>query len=56
MGFLDRAEQAQKKHDAVQGQRNAAGQSGGGGGGGPAVEYDQHGRPIRQDAPADGGS
>jgi hypothetical protein len=52
MGFLDKAkkmaEQAQSKLDEVQKQFNES-QAGTPG---PAVEYDQHGRPVRTEAPA----
>ena len=54
MGFLDKAkkmaEQAQTKLDEVQKQFNE-GQAGSQGSQGPPVEYDQHGRPIRSEAP-----
>jgi hypothetical protein len=54
MGFMDKAkklaEQAQTKLDEVQKQFNE-GQSGTQPG--PAVEYDQHGRPIRTEPPAE---
>ena len=55
MGFMDKAkklaEQAQTKLDEVQKQFNE-GQSGTTGAQpGPAVEYDQHGRPIRSEPP-----
>ena len=50
MGFLDKAkkvaEQAQAKLDEAQQQLNSRQQSGEAAG--PAVEYDQHGRPIGQ--------
>ncbi len=51
MGFLDKAkklaDQAQTKLDEVQKDFNSQqGKTGQGGQGGPAVEYDQHGRPI----------
>ena len=58
MGFLDKAkklaDQAQAKVDEVQKDFNAKQNTGSGGpSGGPApVEYDQHGRPIRNDAPS----
>jgi hypothetical protein len=56
MGFLDKArkmaEQAQAKVDEVQGQFNAAQQRQRPGDDGPAVEYDQHGRPVRAEGPA----
>jgi formin 2/WAS/WASL-interacting protein len=56
MGFLDKAkkmaEQAQTKLDEVQKQFNE-GQSGSGGSQPPPVEYDQHGRPIRSEPPAE---
>ena len=55
MGFMDKAkkmaEQAQSKLDEVQKQFNE-GQSGSSSSQGPPVEYDQHGRPIRSEAPA----
>jgi hypothetical protein len=54
MGFLDKAkkmaEQAQTKLDEVQKQFNE-GQSGSTSSQPPPVEYDQHGRPIRSEAP-----
>jgi hypothetical protein len=54
MGFMDKAkkmaEQAQAKLDEAQKQFNA-GQQQGQDGGGPAVEYDNHGRPIPQASP-----
>jgi hypothetical protein len=54
MGFMDKAkkmaEQAQSKLDEVQKQFNE-GQSGSSSSHGPPVEYDQHGRPIRGEAP-----
>jgi hypothetical protein len=54
MGFLDKAkklaEQAQSKLDEVQTQFNE--KQGTAGGAGPAVEYDQHGRPVAT-APAE---
>ena len=54
MGFMDKAkkmaEQAQAKLDEVQKNVNS-GQAGQQAGGGPAVEYDQHGRPITPAAP-----
>jgi hypothetical protein len=54
MGFLDKAkkmaEQAQAKLDEAQKQFNE-GQSGSAGSQPPPVEYDQHGRPIRAEAP-----
>jgi hypothetical protein len=54
MGFMDKAkkmaEQAQSKLDEVQKQFNE-GQSGSSSSQGPPVEYDQHGRPIRSEAP-----
>ena len=50
MGFLDKAkkmaEQAQAKLDEAQQQLNSRQQSGEAAG--PAVEYDQHGRPVAQ--------
>ena len=52
MGFLDKAkqlaDQAQSKLDEVQKDRNAKQDATGGApaGGAPAVEYDQHGRPV----------
>jgi hypothetical protein len=50
MGFLDKAkklaEQAQDKLDEAQKQFNERQGSSGGAPGGPAVEYDQHGRPV----------
>src|SRR5688572_11854403 len=53
MGFMDKAkkmaEQAQAKLDEAQKQFNAGQQ--GGEQSGPAVEYDQHGRPIAQTPP-----
>jgi len=53
MGFMDKAkkmaEQAQAKLDEAQKQFNS-GQAQGQGSG-PAVEYDNHGRPIPQAAP-----
>jgi hypothetical protein len=57
MGFMDKAkkmaEQAQAKLDEAQKQFNA-GQQPGQPQPGPAVEYDQHGRPISQPAPPHG--
>jgi hypothetical protein len=54
MGFLDKArkmaEQAHAKVDEVQGRFNDA-QRRRGPQGGPRVEYDQHGRPIREERP-----
>jgi hypothetical protein len=54
MGFLDKAkkmaEQAQAKLDEAQKQFNEGQQRGQPSG--PAVEYDQHGRPIPQEPPA----
>jgi hypothetical protein len=54
MGFLDKAkkmaEQAQTKLDEVQKQFNESQSSSGTQ---PPVEYDQHGRPIRSEAPAE---
>jgi hypothetical protein len=54
MGFMDKAkkmaEQAQSKLDEVQKQFNE-GQSSGSPSQAPPVEYDQHGRPIRSEAP-----
>jgi formin 2/WAS/WASL-interacting protein len=54
MGFLDKAkkmaEQAQAKLDEAQQQFNSSQQSGQSSA--PPVEYDNHGRPIAQDAPA----
>jgi formin 2/WAS/WASL-interacting protein len=56
MGFLDKAkkmaEQAQAKLDEAQQQFNSSQQAGQGSA--PPVEYDKHGRPIAQEAPADG--
>ena len=57
MGFMDKAkkmaEQAQTKLDEVQKQFNE-GQSGTSGTSqGPPVEYDQHGRPVRTEQPAE---
>ena len=57
MGFMDKAkkmaEQAQAKLDEAQKQFNQGqGAPGGPSSGGPAVEYDQHGRPVPP-APAD---
>ena len=58
MGFMDKAkklaDQAQSKLDEVQKQFNEGQQSGSNpaSSSGPAVEYDQHGRPIAK--PADG--
>jgi hypothetical protein len=56
MGFLDKAkkmaEQAQTKLDEVQKQFNE-GQSGSSGSQPPPVEYDEHGRPIGAEAPAE---
>jgi hypothetical protein len=57
MGFLDKAkklaDQAQSKIDEVQKDFNSNQSSSGAGASGPApVEYDQHGRPIRSDAPS----
>jgi hypothetical protein len=53
MGFMDKAkkmaEQAQAKLDEAQKQFNAGQQ--GGEQSGPAVEYDEHGRPIAQTPP-----
>ena len=61
MGFMDKAkkmaEQAQTKLDEAQKQFNERqGPAGGGpaGGGGPAVEYDDHGRPIPSSPPPEG--
>jgi hypothetical protein len=55
MGFMDKAkqlaEQAQAKLDEAQKQFNER-QSGAGGSQGPVVEYDKHGRPVRQDEQA----
>ena len=55
MGFMDKAkkmaEQAQSKLDEVQKQFNEN-QSGGSTSQAPPVDYDQHGRPIRSEAPA----
>jgi hypothetical protein len=54
MGFMDKAkklaEQAQTKLDEVQKQFNED-QSSSSGPQGPAVEYDQHGRPVRSEPP-----
>jgi hypothetical protein len=54
MGFLDKArkmaEQAHAKVDEVQGQFNDA-QRRRGPQNGPRVEYDQHGRPVREGRP-----
>jgi hypothetical protein len=54
MGFLDKAkqmaEQAQSKLDEVQKQFNES-QSGSRASEGPPEEYDQHGRPVRSEAP-----
>jgi hypothetical protein len=54
MGFMDKAkklaEQAQEKLDEVQKQFNEGQSSSSAPGGGPAVEYDEHGRPIRTEA------
>ena len=57
MGFMDKAkkfaDQAQTKLDEVQKQFNEQQGSGTGtGSSGPAVEYDQHGRPVAQPADA----
>ena len=56
MGFMDKAkkmaEQAQARLDEAQKQFNTG--SEGGQGSGPAIEYDQHGRPIAQE-PAEPG-
>jgi formin 2/WAS/WASL-interacting protein len=58
MGFMDKAkkmaEQAQAKLDEAQKQFNEKQGSGAAGapGGGPAVEYDEHGRPIPSEPPA----
>lgn len=55
MGFMDRAkqlaEQAQAKLDEAQRQFNTDKPSGAGTG--PAVEYDQHGRPVPTEASAE---
>jgi formin 2/WAS/WASL-interacting protein len=55
MGFMDKAkklaEQAQEKLDEVQKQFNES-PPGSTAPQGPAVEYDQHGRPIRREEPA----
>ena len=54
MGFMDKAkrlaEQAQTKLDEVQKQFNEGQQ---GTSSGPAVEYDQHGRPVRSEPAAE---
>jgi hypothetical protein len=54
MGFLDKAkqmaEQAQTKLDEVQKQFNES-QGGSPASQAPPVEYDQHGRPVRSEAP-----
>jgi hypothetical protein len=54
MGFMDKAkkmaEQAQTKLEEVQKQFNESQSSSGTQ---PPVEYDQHGRPIRSEAPAE---
>jgi hypothetical protein len=57
-GLLDKAkqaaQQAQEKLDETQKNFNKQqAESGGPPAGGPAVEYDKHGRPIQQDAPAE---
>lgn len=58
MGFLDKAkqaaEQAQKKLDETQENFNKkqAGGASSSAGQGASVQYDDHGRPIQQDAPA----
>ena len=56
MGFMDKAkkmaEQAQTKLDEAQKQFNE--RQGPAGGGGPAVEYDDHGRPIPSSPPPEG--
>ena len=56
MGFMDKAkkmaEQAQAKLDEAQKQFNAGQQEGQPSG--PAVEYDEHGRPIAQQPPESG--
>ena len=55
MGFMDKAkkmaEQAQEKLDEVQKQFNESQASPKSQG--PPVEYDQHGRPVRAEAPAE---
>ncbi len=58
MGFMDRAkqlaDQAQAKLEEAQRQFNAQQQQQQPGGAGPAVEYDQHGRPVRPVGDPDG--
>jgi hypothetical protein len=53
MGFMDKAkklaDQAQAKLDEVQKQFNESQGSSAPQQGGPAVEYDQHGRPVQRD-------
>lgn len=55
MGFMDKAkkmaEQAQSKLDEVQNQFNERQSGGAPPSQGPPVEYDEHGRPIRGEAP-----
>lgn len=55
MGFMDKAkkmaEQAQSKLDEVQKQFNEGQSTGSQPSQGPPAEYDQHGRPIRSEAP-----
>jgi hypothetical protein len=56
MGFMDKAkqlaEQAQQKLDEAQQNFNKGGSTPGQPGAGSAPRYDEHGRPIQEDAPA----
>jgi hypothetical protein len=56
MGFMDKAkklaEQAQQKLDEAQQNFNKGGSTPGQPGAGGAPRYDDHGRPIQEDAPA----
>jgi hypothetical protein len=56
MGFMDKAkklaEQAQEKLDEAQQNFNKGGSTPGQPGAGSAPRYDEHGRPIQEEAPA----
>jgi hypothetical protein len=56
MGFMDKAkklaEQAQQKLDEAQQNFNKGGSTPGQAGAGSAPRYDEHGRPIQDEAPA----